>query len=196
MPAPTRNAEATKQRILEAALEEFAQHGIAGARVDRIARAAGCNKNLIYIYFASKDGVFATVLERNLTRVYDELAFTPGDLPGYAARVFDFAMANPRLLRLMAWAALEREPGATPARAASQAGKVAELAAAQEAGTLPDAVPPAALLTAVMALATAWSAASPFGPALDPASADDPAALREHVTALVARLAAPGAPEG
>lgn len=47
-----------------------------------------------------------------------------------------------------------------------------------------------------MALATAWSAASPFGAALDPSSADDPAALREHVTALVARLAAPGPPEG
>ncbi len=38
-----RNAEATRERILEAALAEFSSHGIAGARVDRIAQAARCN---------------------------------------------------------------------------------------------------------------------------------------------------------
>jgi hypothetical protein len=38
---------------------------------------------------------FTTVLEKNLLRVYEDLAFTPDDLPGYAGRVFDFAMANP-----------------------------------------------------------------------------------------------------
>ena len=44
------NAEAMRERILEAASAEFSAYGVAGARVDRIAKAAGCNKNLIYIY--------------------------------------------------------------------------------------------------------------------------------------------------
>ena len=56
-----RNAEATRERILEAALAEFSAYGIAGARVDRIAQAAGCNKNLIYIYFEDKETLFTTV---------------------------------------------------------------------------------------------------------------------------------------
>src|SRR5882757_7345434 len=96
-----RNAEATRERILEAAMAEFSAHGIAGARVDRIARTAECNKNLIYIYFENKETLFTTVLERHLLRVYEDFAFTPEDLPGHATRVFDFAMANPDLMRLM-----------------------------------------------------------------------------------------------
>jgi hypothetical protein len=36
-------------------------------------------------------------------RGYEEVAFTPDDLPGYAARVFDFTMAHPELMRLMTW---------------------------------------------------------------------------------------------
>ncbi|WP_258112671.1 TetR/AcrR family transcriptional regulator [Alicyclobacillus sp. SP_1] len=54
------NAEVTKEHIFEAAMEEFSSYGIAGARVDRIARNAGCNKNLIYIYFDSKESLFTT----------------------------------------------------------------------------------------------------------------------------------------
>ncbi len=65
------NAEATRERILEAALAEFATYGIAGARVDRIAATAGCNKNLIYIYFENKETLFTTVLQKHLARVYE-----------------------------------------------------------------------------------------------------------------------------
>src|SRR6516164_5113836 len=102
-----RNAEATKDRILEAALAEFSAHGIAGARVDRIAQAAKCNKNLIYIYFEDKETLFETVLDKHLLRVHEEYPFTPHDLPDYAAKVFDFAMTNPDLMRLLAWSTLE-----------------------------------------------------------------------------------------
>ena len=49
-----RDAEQTKQRLLEAAIAEFSAYGIAGARVDRIAAGAGVNKSLIYSYFGSK----------------------------------------------------------------------------------------------------------------------------------------------
>ncbi len=57
-------AEATRQRILDAALAEFAAHGLAGARVDEIAHRSGANKRMLYAYFGSKEELWLTVLER------------------------------------------------------------------------------------------------------------------------------------
>jgi AcrR family transcriptional regulator len=187
-----RNAEATRERILEAALAEFSAHGIAGARVDRIARAAGCNKNLIYIYFEDKETLFTTVLRKHLTRIHEERPFTPDDLPRYAAKVFDWAMANPNLMRLMAWFALEQKGKGLAERAAMVDAKVAALTEAQKAGLVGTAFPPDFLLTTVMSLATAWSVASPFGPSLDQKAAVRSAALRECIVEAVRLLANAG----
>ncbi|PYD54252.1 TetR family transcriptional regulator [Komagataeibacter rhaeticus] len=64
-PAPQpRNAEATRQRILNAARTEFAANGLDGARVDTIALAARANKRMIYHYFENKENLFRVVLER------------------------------------------------------------------------------------------------------------------------------------
>lgn len=59
----TRDAEATRARILAAAKKEFAKSGLGGARVDVIAEKAQANKRMIYHYFASKEGLFQAVLE-------------------------------------------------------------------------------------------------------------------------------------
>lgn len=59
----SRDAEATKARILEAAKREFAKNGLGGARVDVISEKARANKRMIYHYFGSKEGLFQTVLE-------------------------------------------------------------------------------------------------------------------------------------
>ncbi|MDN3247398.1 helix-turn-helix domain-containing protein, partial [Streptomyces sp. ZSW22] len=56
-----RDPEATKARIFEAAVAEFARHGIAGARIDRIAAEAKANKQLIYAYYGNKAELFASV---------------------------------------------------------------------------------------------------------------------------------------
>ncbi len=90
-------------------MAEFSAFGIAGARVDRIAKNAGCNKNLIYIYFENKETLFSTFLQKHLSRVYEDIAFTPENLPGYAMRAFDYTMANPDLMRLMSWFSLEQK---------------------------------------------------------------------------------------
>src|SRR5689334_1299981 len=58
-----RNAEATKARILQAARQEFARAGLAGARVDAIADRAKANKRMIYHYFSGKEDLFRAVLE-------------------------------------------------------------------------------------------------------------------------------------
>lgn len=59
----TRDADATKARILAAAKSEFARLGLAGARVDEIAEKASANKRMIYHYFGSKEDLFQVVLE-------------------------------------------------------------------------------------------------------------------------------------
>lgn len=58
-----RDSDRSRQLILDAARDEFAGHGLAGARVDRIAASASVNKRLIYYYFGSKDDLFTAVLE-------------------------------------------------------------------------------------------------------------------------------------
>jgi AcrR family transcriptional regulator len=61
--AKVRDAEETKRRLLAAAKQEFARHGLGGARVDVIAERAKANKRMLYHYFGSKDDIFQVVLE-------------------------------------------------------------------------------------------------------------------------------------
>jgi AcrR family transcriptional regulator len=59
----SRDADRSQLAILASARDEFAQRGLAGARMDSIAERAGLNKRLIYYYFGSKDDLFLAVLE-------------------------------------------------------------------------------------------------------------------------------------
>jgi len=60
----TRDADRTRQEILVAAMSEFAEKGLGGARIDAIAERAGVNKRLLYYYWGSKDSLFLAVLEQ------------------------------------------------------------------------------------------------------------------------------------
>lgn len=74
--ARTRDADRSREMILLAARDEFAAHGLGGARVDRIAERAGLNKKLIYYYFEDKDTLFSAVLEeayRNIREAEQKL---------------------------------------------------------------------------------------------------------------------------
>ena len=69
-PSTERPAE-TRTRILEAALGEFAANGLAGARTEHIAAAAGVNKALLYYYFDSKEKLYLAALDMAAARVRD-----------------------------------------------------------------------------------------------------------------------------
>ena len=71
-PRPTRDAARTQAAILEAATQEFARHGLGGARVDRIAARAKTNKRMLYYYFGSKEDLFLAVLERAYEHIRGE----------------------------------------------------------------------------------------------------------------------------
>ncbi|HUB38829.1 MAG TPA: TetR family transcriptional regulator [Streptosporangiaceae bacterium] len=182
------SAEQTKARILGAAFREFAEHGVAGARVDRIAKNAACNKNLIYVYFGSKEALFATVLDQHLSDAYAGIPFTAEDLSGLARRVFDYAQANPDVYRLLAWATLERGTALPPARESEHDRKLPLIQAEQESGAIHTDAPPELILMAVMALATAWSPVFPFGATANPASDLSSDAVRAAVADMVGRI--------
>src|ERR1700722_20666734 len=107
-----RDADRTRRRLLAAATEEFAALGIAGARIDRIAAAAGCNKALIYAYFGNKDHLFEASFAAHVAGFLDQVPFDVADLPGYAGRVFDYFEDDPAALRLSIWYRLPRPRGA------------------------------------------------------------------------------------
>jgi AcrR family transcriptional regulator len=65
----SRDPERTRQKILDAATEEFARYGLGGARVDRIAERAGANKRMLYYYFGDKDRLFLAALEASYARI-------------------------------------------------------------------------------------------------------------------------------
>jgi len=104
----TRNPEASRAKILEAARNEFVSHGLSGARVDRIANHSGVNKNLIYHYFGSKDALYLAVLEgiyaglRESQRDEDLRELPPVEgIRRLVESTFDHFVATPELIRLM-----------------------------------------------------------------------------------------------
>jgi AcrR family transcriptional regulator len=162
-----RDSEAAKARLLQAATDEFAAHGVAGARIDRIGAAAQVNKAQIYTYFGDKDQLFNIVMDTHVTRILDQVPFTPDDLPGYSGRLFDFLIANPHQLRLATWNRLERSgSGPGPSRlAASMQQKTAAITQVQADGQVPKTFSAEDLLTFVLALASAWTPTSAMTPA-------------------------------
>ena len=108
------DSEATRRRLLDAATEEFAAYGIAGARVDRIAEAAKSNKAQIYHYFTNKDGLFDAVFNAMCVETVQEVPIDTSDLPEYAGRLFDSYERRPYVQRLATWYRLERGDSAKP----------------------------------------------------------------------------------
>ncbi|WP_345752218.1 TetR/AcrR family transcriptional regulator [Microbacterium rhizophilus] len=187
MPDPSSALNPTAERILAAAGEEFAAHGLAGARVDRIAERAGANKQRIYAYFGSKDELFDRVMAERIGELLDTVPFDAEDLPGYAERLFVFTVERQDLARLLMWHVLER-PGRLPLLepgASSTAAKVAALAAAQASRSDIDGTLPADRLLAQVLAVVHGAAMGVLG------DVADPSALVADVRRSVARLVAP-----
>ncbi len=91
-------------------------------------------------------------------------------------------------MRLMTWFSLEQKAESPPERGKARDGKLAALTKAQKAGQLGTSFSPDFLLTAIMALATAWTAANPFRPLPDPDTPKRSAALRRSIAEAIRRL--------
>lgn len=156
------DTEGTKRRIREAATAEFAQFGPDGTTIERIARAAGVNKERVYNYFGGKKALFAAVLREEMAKVAESVpveSFAEEDIGDYAGRVYDYHRQRPELTRLLSWEALvfEGEVPEEELRWERYAVKSAAVAAGQEAGTITDGIDAAHLTVLVLAIAGWWS---------------------------------------
>lgn len=100
------DTEKTKRLLLDAAKAEFAEFGIAGARVNRIAEKAGVNKERIYGHFGSKEELFNVILAEAMAELAEVVRPGEGEVGEYVGRIFDYHQENPTLLRLLMFEAL------------------------------------------------------------------------------------------
>ena len=100
--------EKTRGAILAAALHEFASEGVAGARIDEIARLAGVNKALLYYYFHDKESLYGAVIDDVFQRMRERLLsvlnsdMRPREMiVEYAKTHFDYIASSPEYPRLV-----------------------------------------------------------------------------------------------
>ncbi len=180
-----RDAQATRRRILDAATAEFSRYGLAGARVDRIARAANSNKAMIYAYFESKEGLFDAVGADLIAWHVQDVPLDVHDLPEYAAHVFDRYHKHPEVMRLVNWDRLERGGERVHPKeiVESVERKIGAIRQAQRDGVIGAHFPAHLLLELILALVE-------LRPNLVEGSVDEQthAARREAIKEAVARL--------
>jgi TetR/AcrR family transcriptional regulator len=98
----------SRAAILKAAVREFAQEGVAGARTEAIARSAGVNKALLYYYFKDKEAIYRAVLDQVFggvrAAIHNALAreLSPREkLASYVRAHFDYIASNPLYPRIV-----------------------------------------------------------------------------------------------
>ncbi|MDX3230440.1 TetR/AcrR family transcriptional regulator [Streptomyces sp. ME19-01-6] len=199
-PAPgerQRDAERTKERILEAAMEEFSAKGPAGARLSAIARRAGVNQQLISYYFDGKDGLYREMGKQ--WRAHEAEAF-PDDMPvaemlkGYVRA----SVGHHRGGRLLAWDGLadtgpdDEDPEEARERNARLQQEVEAIRARQRAGELDDSIDPAALMLITFGAGNALAVYPHIARGLFGTDASSPELVERYadeVARLFARLA-------
>jgi TetR/AcrR family transcriptional regulator len=114
--ATTRNPEATKNQILDAAEAEFAVTGLGAARTEAIAAQTGVTKAMIYYYFQSKEELYRSVLERCLSDAlgtFDQLQldYLPPDaaLVRLLTKMLDCMSENPRIGSILSLEAIQNK---------------------------------------------------------------------------------------
>jgi AcrR family transcriptional regulator len=188
---PGTDSSTPRGRVIAAAFSEFAAHGIAGARIDRIAKAAKTSKERVYAYFRSKDELYAAVIAEQIRVVLDTVALDLRDVPKYVGELFDFNVDHPELLRLSAWSRLENA-GAPSSKADDVlAAKVHAIADAQQQGLIPDDLPALDILILLTELASGWLVSTEYHGLADPTDAATVAQRRAAAMQIAARLFPP-----
>jgi AcrR family transcriptional regulator len=137
-------------------MEEFAEHGFSGARINRIAAAANLNKQLIYHYFDSKDGIYAAVLGEMLTSVHESVD-TASDIRQLIRRQTADPEARRAWSRMIAWEGLagDRPVASAAERQDSIHRQVQAIMRLQREGQLAADIDPRFALATIYAIGTA-----------------------------------------
>lgn len=192
------DTEATRRKLRDAALVEFAAQGFAGTTVGAIAARAGVNKERLYSYFGDKQALWDLVLATELERLASAVRLTGAgmdDIGEFAGATFDYHAAHPELGRLLQWEGLQDGPAADSiGRTGHYREKVERFAAAQRDGLLAPGLDPAHLVFALIALAAWWQTVPQLAEMITGATSDDEnerARRRVFVVEAARRLAAP-----
>lgn len=153
--------EATKLKILEAAVFEYAKYGPDGTTIDKIAKLAKVNKERIYNYYGDKYKLFDVVLRNELTKVAESLpikSFATEDIIEYAENAYDYHRANPALSRLLLWEGLryENEVPDESLRRLHYGYKVNAIIEGQKAGKITSTVDAGYMAFLILSLANSW----------------------------------------
>ena len=155
--AHPRDPEATRARILAAALAEFSAEGFAGARVARIARRARTNKRMLYHYFGNKEDLFREIFDRKLRERAGWITEAPADLGASLAYWFEMACEDSDWIRLIQWEALALGDGRVireDERRASLGRALADLRERQRRGLVPGDLDVGHLLLTILGMLT------------------------------------------
>lgn len=191
------DSEATKSRIFEAAAAEFAQYGIAGARIDRIAQQAQANKQLIYCYFGNKEELFAAVLQHKLEQLATAVVVNPERVPEYVGELFDFHVANPDTIRLLLWEGLHYGDAPVPnelVRTKHYCDKIDAIMQSQAMRMTDPSLDPRHVVFMLLSLAGWWFAVPQIPRMLvvgDTESKEARARHRAHIVEAARRIIAP-----
>jgi AcrR family transcriptional regulator len=176
-----------RSKVLEAAIAEFADYGLSGARVDRIAQRAGANKQLIYYYFGDKEGLFDAAVLRMVDRFAEVRAQIPTKPADRPAAYFKSYCEDHSFLRILQWEALAI--GESPAmeeksRAAHARSGVTALKAEQKTGAIPADLDAAQLFLSMQALAAHPFAFKQMTRFITGRNASDPVFQRDRIKFL------------
>ena len=192
------DTQGTRRRLKAAATAEFAERGLDGMTMTRIAGRAGINKERLYSYYGDKNALWQVVLTDELDRLASAIELTGAGLDeigDFAGATYDYHAAHPELGRLLQWEGLAGGPAADAARrSAHYRLKVERFAEAQRDGVLDAALDPAHLVFALIALAAWWQTVPQLAQMITGAGGDDAAEIarrRAFVVAAARRLAAP-----
>jgi AcrR family transcriptional regulator len=154
-----RNTTELRGEILVAARAEFAQYGLAGARIDRIARAARASKERLYAHFGDKETLFREVVAADGAEFVSAVTLRPDAVAEFVGDIYDLACRRPEHLRMIDWARLEGfnlgEPLLDGQHIPAQA--VVAIEAAQAGGHVDPAWRPFDLIVLLFAIGLAWA---------------------------------------
>jgi len=145
---------------LDAARTEFSRHGLAGARINRIASVSAANKERIYANFGSKEGLFDAVMVDTLAAHAEMKGVKYGSPHEIVDRLRGTHEQAPELLRLMLWEALTLDGEALPGEEDRRRYYEERVSALQEEYGLSNTVNSAAALFLIIGIA-AWPSAMP-----------------------------------
>ncbi len=161
----TRDPEATRQAILEAAEEIFLEKGFADTSMSQIAKEAGVTKSLIHHHFVSKENLWNEVkraaleefaVKQQEIRQRGEVSL--GTLMETAAAYFRFIQHNPKVIRMMAWMTVENLQGGHESCMHDDLieDAISQVAEAQRRGIIRNDVPPFHVVVTILSMIHGW----------------------------------------